>query len=364
LNKKPTILIFGPLPPPAGGISIHIWRLKYLLEQEFTVDFIDEASTRKKEYYNVKSFNPFPYLQKIGKADILYIQTGSRILKKLHILTGKLMGKKMIITLHGYGPRRKMPFRAIDSFFFRMADKIILVNPDIFNRLSLPTEKCIYKHAFLPPVMQEEAALPAHVSDWMNNTRRSGASILCANASRLDIFQGQELYGLDMCIDVTKRLLEKRIPVGFIYTVSSTEHCADRFEQYQQQIKSLGLSEHFLLLHEKVSFVKVIERSDVVVRPTNTDGDALTIREAIYLGKPILASDVVERPEGTTLFKTRDLDDLEAKLVELIKEKQSGKAIGVTGPAANQTDFKQFYSNLIHDVLNRKAYNVSGKALA
>ncbi|HPH85943.1 MAG TPA: hypothetical protein PLC48_10815, partial [Ferruginibacter sp.] len=295
MNKKPTILIFGPLPPPAGGISIHIWRLKYLLEQEFTVDFIDEASTRKKAYYNVKSFNPFPYLRKIGRADILYIQTGSRILKKLHILTGKLMGKKMIITLHGYGPRRKMPFRAIDSFFFRMADKIILVNPDIFNRLSLPAEKCIYKHAFLPPVLQEEVPLPAHVSDWLLNTRKSGATILCANASRLDLFQGKELYGLDMCIDVTRRLLDKRIPVGFIYTVSSTEHCEDRFEQYQQQIKTLGLTNHFMLLHEKVSFVKVIEQSDIVLRPTNTDGDALTIREAIYLGKPILASDVTER---------------------------------------------------------------------
>jgi hypothetical protein len=257
-----------------------------------------------------------------------------------------------------------MPFRAIDSFFFRMADKIILVNPDIFNRLTLPADKCVYKHAFLPPVMQEEAPLPAHVSDWLNNTRRSGASILCANASRLDLFEGQELYGLDMCIDVTKRLLEKRIPVGFIYTVSSTEHCADRFEQYQQQIQSLGLSDHFLLLHEKVSFVKVIEQSDVVLRPTNTDGDALTIREAIYLGKPILASDVVERPEGTTLFKTRDLDDLEVKLTELITHKNTGYLAGTKPGSANQPDFKQFYSNLIQDVLNRKAYTESGKALA
>ncbi|MEI2749894.1 MAG: hypothetical protein V9E88_14180 [Ferruginibacter sp.] len=60
--------------------------------------------------------------------------------------------------------------------------------------------------------------------------------------------------------------------------------------------------------------------ADIVLRPTNTDGDALTIREAIYLNKKIVASDVVERPEGTILFKTRDTNDLEIKIEAAIEQ--------------------------------------------
>jgi glycosyltransferase involved in cell wall biosynthesis len=61
-------------------------------------------------------------------------------------------------------------------------------------------------------------------------------------------------------------------------------------------------------------FVPVLAEADVFVRPTNTDGDANSVREALYLGVPAVASDVVERPAGTILFRTRDLDDLEAKV--------------------------------------------------
>ncbi len=348
-------MITGPLPPPAGGISIHIWRLKYLLESEFNVDFIDEAVTVKPEYFSVKSFNPLRYFRKISRADILYVQSGSRILKKIHIITGKLLGKMIIITLHGYGPKRKQPFRAMDNFFFNLSDKIILVNPDIANRLSLNPEKCIVKHAFLPPVMQEEQPLPAFIQDWIHTAKNNNEVLLCANASRLDMFKEQELYGLDMCIEVLKKLRDKGMAVSFIYTVSSLDSGEDRFNAYKQQIKDYGLENNFLLVSGKLSFVKLVEQSDIVLRPTNTDGDALTIREAIYLGKPILASDVTERPQGTTLFKTRDMLDFEAQLSRLINGVVPVADSAVAETTSNDS-FRQFYTMLLHSVLEKKPF--------
>jgi hypothetical protein len=83
-------------------------------------------------------------------------------------------------------------------------------------------------------------------------------------------------------------------------------------------IKKLNLNECFLLLNENLSFVRLIEQADIVLRPTNTDGDALTIREALYLNKTVIASDVVKRPSGTILFKSRDTNDLEIKIMENI----------------------------------------------
>ena len=43
-------------------------------------------------------------------------------------------------------------------------------------------------------------------------------------------------------------------------------------------------------------FIPVLRLTDVLLKPTNTDGDAISVREALYLGVPVVASDVVERP--------------------------------------------------------------------
>ncbi len=54
----------------------------------------------------------------------------------------------------------------------------------------------------------------------------------------------------------------------------------------------------------------LFEYIDIFLRPTNTDGDSLSIREAIYSGIPTIASDIVERPFGTITFKNRVVSDL------------------------------------------------------
>ena len=60
-----------------------------------------------------------------------------------------------------------------------------------------------------------------------------------------------------------------------------------------------------------------------MVRPTNTDGDALSIREAMYFKISVIASDVTTRPENTIIFKNRDLDDFYIKCkIELIQLKK------------------------------------------
>src|SRR5205085_5560132 len=84
--------------------------------------------------------------------------------------------------------------------------------------------------------------------------------------------------------------------------------------------RPLGLPEHIFaigdLMHE--SCLAIIARSDVFVRATFSDGDAISVREAISLGTPVVASDVVSRPAGTLCFKTGEAMDLAAKVDSLI----------------------------------------------
>jgi len=46
--------------------------------------------------------------------------------------------------------------------------------------------------------------------------------------------------------------------------------------------------------------------SDIYLRPTSTDGDAVAIREALSLGTPVVASDIVSRPQGVNLYHHRE----------------------------------------------------------
>ena len=87
MNKKLNVLIAGPLPPPAGGISIHLSRLNHLLKDDFNIDFIDESTERKASFYNIKSLNLYQYFKRIICTDLFFIHSGNKLLKKFHILS-------------------------------------------------------------------------------------------------------------------------------------------------------------------------------------------------------------------------------------------------------------------------------------
>jgi hypothetical protein len=347
-NEKKTILMIGPLAPPFGGISIHIDRLSKLLRPDFRIDYVDESRNIKDGIFNIRSGNLFKYIKKLSKAKLVYIQSGSRSLRIFHLAMGGIFLKKMVLTIHSYRVINKPFSRYFDKALYRLADKIIFVNDDIRKTLALPIEKCIVKEAFIPPVMETEPGLPVHVTDWIAKRKNAGDIIACGNAWQLEIFNRQDLYGLDMIIEVAGRLAEKHYPISFVFNVSSLEKQKIMFENYGLRLKKSGLEDRFLLLNEKLSFVKLIELTDIVLRPTNTDGDALTVREALFLKKPVLSSDVVKRPAGTTLFKTRDSNDLEVKLKEIINGTDKAPE---PMPSEYENRYGLFYKELVSGVM-------------
>jgi glycosyltransferase involved in cell wall biosynthesis len=57
------------------------------------------------------------------------------------------------------------------------------------------------------------------------------------------------------------------------------------------------------------------------MRPSRTDGDAVSIREALAMDVPVIASDVVGRPIGTVTFPTADVRALTAELQGLLERR-------------------------------------------
>ncbi|MFL5271552.1 MAG: glycosyltransferase [Anaeromyxobacteraceae bacterium] len=80
------------------------------------------------------------------------------------------------------------------------------------------------------------------------------------------------------------------------------------------------------------SALAVVARADVFVRATRADGDALSVREALALGRAVVASDVGHRPPGCLLFRAGDPVALAAGMLEAVEPGTRPRPAVVTGP--------------------------------
>lgn len=349
MSIKQKVLIIGPCPPPYGGVSVHILRLYKLLKTDFEFDFVDESPVQKKEFFNIRSLQLFVYLKKMRRCDTLFIHSGKDTLRIFHLIIGRLLAKRIILVLHGFTSSPPQFIFSIRSYIYRLASTVIAVNNDIRLRLNLSKKKCIIKDAFIPPYLNEEPELPDYIHNLLSEKRKERKVILSSNASSLEKYSNQDLYGLDMCIEVCRRLSIKKVQFFFVFIVSSIRNNEELFTRSIELIKKNGLTDDFLLIHQKLSFMKVMEYSDIIVRATNTDGDSLTVREGLYLRKKVIASDIVKRPTGVVLFQNRNISDLEAKLSLLISANSELKLPGQDAFNDNITSLKRFYRELIRN---------------
>lgn len=296
-----------------GGISVHIQRLKVLLESSYKVKLIDEskAGDHKGDIYNLRKGNIIKYFQIVISSNIVHIHTSIPLLRLFHVIIARMFLKKTIITIHSLSLIRSKWQIFLANLSCRMSHKVILVNNEMQKELRLRKDKIIILPAFIPPKMELEPDLPKDIERYFSYQTKK---IIICNAFRLNFYQGVDLYGIDMMIDIAKRIKKDKISVFIICVITSLAVNKEIYDYYMNEIVEEALQNYIILIPFAVSFVKMIELCDLVVRPTNTDGDALTIREALYLGKPVIASDVVKRPEGTVVFKNRDVVDLYTKI--------------------------------------------------
>lgn len=312
------IIFIGPIPPPIGGVSIHIQRLSQMLTKEGNnVSFIDESPIKKVNIFNLRSLAIFPYVQLIKSADIVHIHSSLSIFRLFHLIICLLLRKKIVLTLHSWRVKSKL-LQMIQLKLFRKVKKVICVTNEIAQKINL--SNTVIQAAFLPPDMHKEPELPLHVLKWLTDQKKQNRIIIASNAYRLDLFNSVDLYGLDMAIELINFLVhQKKINIALIFVVTTLNQNEKLFHTNKEKIQELKLTGHILLINEKkMSYVKLIQESDLTCRLTNTDGDALSIRESLYFNKPIIASDISKRPKGTITFKTRDQSDLNQKILKLI----------------------------------------------
>jgi glycosyltransferase involved in cell wall biosynthesis len=312
------VLIIGSAPNHIGGVAIHIKRLIEYLSEDFIFDVIDESKNITNDFFNIRSLNFITYFKKILNSNVVHIHSGVYFLRCFHFVISKLLFRKVIITIHHDPVVEGRLANHINRFIFPFCKCVIFVNKEGFQSFNRRNNHSNYymMPAFLPPDLRKEDKLPEELISWIDNKRKENCYILVSNAWKLVVSKGVDLYGLDMCIDVVKRSLSTGNRIAMLFVLVSDGDNKEILSKYNNIIIGNNMEDYFNLYIGSLSFVNLIQQADLVVRPTNTDGDALSIREALFFNVKVLASDVVDRPSGTLLFKTRDNNDFYNKINE------------------------------------------------
>lgn len=332
------IAVVGPYPPPNGGISIHIKRMKkYLEKNNIDVSVYSENKNTWKGsdgIYNIKSYRRFIFKIPFIKADILHFHT---IDIRVRILLGfyKLLNKKIVLTIHGESAFLQMKnsnriIKGMLVFSLNKIDKIVCVNPRTIKDLcdfKVEKGKIICIPAYISPVEEDYSyeRIPCEVWSFI-----SQSDFLITSNGSIRLHNDRDLYGFDMMLELIQMLKLKFNNVKMLISLLGVEEQnnieKDYYDKIKRKIIKYGLQNDVYIFEVKdTEFYPILKKSQLFIRPTSIDGYGVSIAEALQLRVPSIASDVCRRPEGTILFKNRDNEDLYNKTLKVIENYQNYK---------------------------------------
>jgi glycogen(starch) synthase len=323
MNDKRALLA-GFYPPPFAGEPVHVMQLTRLLrEHGLTVEILNlnRHANRSREYDS--SGSRLGLLWKLltlaDRGSILHLHTNGHSRKSwlmilMASLAGRLRGVTAVLTLHsgllpGYAAGFGAARRRLARWILRPFSRVICVNSEICRSVQR-----------LGIASSQTAIIPAFLGVEEDPER-----------------------GLAVVLRAVQHLLPRHPGLGAVLMGWQVG------PKTRPLIAELGLTGRAVCLGE-VSHDRclgLLRASDVTIRCTFVDGDAITVREALALGIPVVASDTDFRPEGVTLFRRGDVSDLTAKLSQVLGQPTGG--VSAPRPVQDQSakDIWKLYAELV-----------------
>ncbi len=339
-----TVLQLGPYPPPNGGVQSNIVAIRrYLTGKGIRSGVIN--LTRHREVREEGVYHPTTALE----TALLLLRLPYRVLH-FHlggIVTARMLGlslllcwlpkRKAVLTFHSGGypstpeGKRAKP-RSFNGFVFRRFDRVIAVNPaiaDMMRRYGVDEERIrlICPAAIDPTEIAE--SLPEKVAEFYARHQPVLVSVGLLEAE----------YDLPLQIEVLGKVRERLAGAGLVMIGSGSLE-----RELREQIAAQPWREHILLAGDLPHAVtlRAIGEADVLLRTTRYDGDAVSVREALYLGTPVIATDNGMRPEGPRLIPVGDGVALQAAIEERAWAGGLKRAHGSAGLANVEAVFRVY----------------------
>ncbi|MHB8078580.1 MAG: glycosyltransferase [Candidatus Krumholzibacteriia bacterium] len=318
----PRVVVLGPLPPPFGGVSLHIIRFLELLRAEGlrARGLPYTGTTRSGRWQKLRQAGGMIlgiYVKsRPGRGDVLHVHYGGLgyflALAPLLVVTGArkvitFHSVRVIQDLNGRGAWLRAPVLALLNRF----DLFVAVRAEIgaeLRRLGLARPAISVMPAFLPPAPAEQdlQRLPVDVAATLTAAQAAGRVQVCCGAYNLGPGYGHDdLYGIEELLAV----LGARGPApdrayDLWVLVSNRPQLAEQRRAEAGILAAAGRLQNVRLhLHYGLPLIPVMARCSAFLRPSREDGDSVAIREALAMGLPVLASDVVERPAGVRTYR-------------------------------------------------------------
>lgn len=286
------LLVMGKIPPPIGGVTIHVKRLLDKLEVENEINFSFKT-------LNNKSFLLIPLY--IFNYRMIHLHTSSPFLRFYFAFFSNFSASTSIITYHGDLDRySSVLLTQLNRYSIKWCSIPIVLNKSsylIANRLNKNTQQI---SSFISPNLAEEY-LPLEYLTKIKKLKQNVRQLYCTNAYGLTYDKnGIEIYGILEIINLFRSDSDR----GLILS--------DPSGAYKNELKKLAieLPTNVIILNGNHSFYKVISLCDVSIRNTSTDGDSISVKESLFLNKITLCTDVVSRPEGVITYKRGKLKDV------------------------------------------------------
>lgn len=316
------ILLISPMPPLIGGVSISTQRLyENLLKDGYDASCFNIKFNNPK--YNtalgiILRFFIIPfYIAFHKKYDIIHCHVPG-VYRKLYIALNKPLYKKakLVFTIHG----DISPYIHNKAFLFALkkCDKIICVQAGDSSKVPLNLRaKTIDIPPFILPISSNEKDTPKHILEFVKSAQ---FPIIIINGGIILTEPYYDLYGFSDAFDLYDRLKEAGIQTAFLSIINGL-----KFNETQNNfLTNLKLryknDKNVLIIdHEQFELFPLFKYCHICLRPTKTDGDSLTIREALAQNCFVIASDVSIRPKGVITYKKDNADELYKKTKEALE---------------------------------------------
>lgn len=342
------VIQLGPYPPPHGGVQTNLVAIReYLLANGHECLAIN--LTRHREggvpgvYYPAGAAELASLLVRLS-ADIVHLHFGGDLTARLlglALLAGTLPGRKAVLTFHSGGyPSSPAGQTAGPATFrglvLRRLDGLIAVNAEIaalFRKFGVRPEKIRTILPFVVKTPDPAQPLPDRLRDFL----------AAHHPVLLTVGLLEPEYDLPLQIDTMQDILERLPQAGLIIAGAGSLEAELRnriaAKPYARQILLYGDLPHAVTL-------RLMLDAAALLRTTLYDGDSVSVREALYLGTPVIATDNGMRPDGCRLIPVSDRARLRDEILAVVTSGDPRKSVAGDGQE-NIREVVKFYQELL-----------------
>jgi len=292
-------LILGTLPPPIGGVTIHVQRL---------LEFLDKNSICYS-FLNLKSSFRIILLT-VCKYNIVHLHCSNVYFRCFLSIFCFLFQKKLIITFHGNIGRYNKFKNFLDYISIYLIYMPIVLNEHSFEKSVRINKRTKLISSFIPPQQSEDLLESIRVQ--INRLRCEYATLCSTNAFAFALDKDHnEIYGILALIELFKTRSQDCLIIS------------DPSGQYSLYVKNeqINVPSNVIFISYPHSYYALLKEVDCMIRNTTTDGDALSIKEALFIGKFVCATDVVDRHSEVHTYHTlKELNSLLDSVKDYSKE--------------------------------------------